>query len=61
MISSTEFAGRTAFVTGAGTGIGAATSIALAAHGAQVALFGRRKPRSQNDQHHYRPAGEMLL
>ncbi|HWM67511.1 MAG TPA: SDR family NAD(P)-dependent oxidoreductase [Steroidobacteraceae bacterium] len=44
MISSTEFAGRTAFVTGAGTGIGAATSIALAAHGAQVALFGRRSP-----------------
>src|SRR5712664_2427687 len=44
MISSTEFSGRTAFVTGAGTGIGAATAIALAAHGAQVALFGRRGP-----------------
>jgi NAD(P)-dependent dehydrogenase (short-subunit alcohol dehydrogenase family) len=44
MISSTEFAGRTAFVTGAGTGIGAATAIAIAAHGAQVALFGRRSP-----------------
>jgi NAD(P)-dependent dehydrogenase (short-subunit alcohol dehydrogenase family) len=41
MISSSEFSGRTAFVTGAGTGIGAATAIALAAHGAQVALFGR--------------------
>jgi NAD(P)-dependent dehydrogenase (short-subunit alcohol dehydrogenase family) len=44
MISSNEFAGRTAFVTGAGTGIGAATAIAIAAHGAQVALFGRRSP-----------------
>ena len=42
MISSTEFSGRTAFVTGAGTGIGAATAIELAARGAQVALFGRR-------------------
>jgi NAD(P)-dependent dehydrogenase (short-subunit alcohol dehydrogenase family) len=44
MISGNEFAGRTAFVTGAGTGIGAATAIAIAAHGAQVALFGRRSP-----------------
>jgi NAD(P)-dependent dehydrogenase (short-subunit alcohol dehydrogenase family) len=44
MISSSEFSGRTAFVTGAGTGIGAATAIALAAHGAQVGLFGRRSP-----------------
>jgi len=42
MISSTEFSGRTAFVTGAGTGIGAATAIELAARGAKVALFGRR-------------------
>ena len=42
MIYRPEFSGRTAFVTGAGTGIGAAT--ALAAHGAQVALFGRRSP-----------------
>ena len=42
MIYRPEFSGRTAFVTGAGTGIGAATAVALAAHGAQVALFGRR-------------------
>jgi NAD(P)-dependent dehydrogenase (short-subunit alcohol dehydrogenase family) len=41
MISSTEFSGRTAFVTGAGTGIGAATAIELAARGAKVALMGR--------------------
>jgi NAD(P)-dependent dehydrogenase (short-subunit alcohol dehydrogenase family) len=41
MITSKEFSGRTAFVTGAGTGIGAATAIELAARGAQVALFGR--------------------
>jgi NAD(P)-dependent dehydrogenase (short-subunit alcohol dehydrogenase family) len=41
MNSSTEFSGRTAFVTGAGTGIGAATAIELAARGAKVALMGR--------------------
>src|SRR5882757_8151560 len=44
MITIQEFSGRTAFVTGAGTGIGAATAIELAARGAQVALFGRRTP-----------------
>lgn len=35
-------AGRTAIVTGGGTGIGQATAIELAKAGAKVALFGRR-------------------
>lgn len=35
--------GRTAFVTGGGTGIGAATARRLAAAGARVALMGRRR------------------
>jgi len=37
-----EFSGRSAFVTGAGSGIGAATAVELAARGAKVALMGRR-------------------
>jgi NAD(P)-dependent dehydrogenase (short-subunit alcohol dehydrogenase family) len=42
MDRSSEFAGRSAFVTGAGTGIGAAVARELAARGAAVAIFGRR-------------------
>ncbi|YAL84227.1 SDR family oxidoreductase [Dermacoccaceae bacterium W4C1] len=42
---SANLAGRIAVVTGAGSGIGEATSRALAARGAQVALLGRREAR----------------
>ena len=42
MTSKSEFEGRVAFITGAGTGIGAAAAIALASRGAKVALLGRR-------------------
>ncbi|MEH3157256.1 MAG: SDR family NAD(P)-dependent oxidoreductase [Gordonia paraffinivorans] len=45
MTTSSEtqaLSGRSALVTGAGTGIGAATAAALAADGARVALLGRR-------------------
>jgi NAD(P)-dependent dehydrogenase (short-subunit alcohol dehydrogenase family) len=38
-------AGRVALVTGAGTGIGRASSLALAAHGYAVVLAGRREER----------------
>ena len=39
----TELAGKVAWVTGAGSGIGEAAALALAREGAAVALTGRRR------------------
>lgn len=43
MSSSNDFSGKVALVTGAGTGMGAATAELLAERGAMIALVGRRE------------------
>ena len=57
----TEFAGRSAFVTGAGTGIGAAVARELALRGAAVAIFGRRAPLLEETAGAIRADGGKVL
>jgi len=61
MSNQPEFAGRTAFVTGAGTGIGAATARELAARGASVALLGRHIAPLEETAADIRKAGGHAL
>jgi NAD(P)-dependent dehydrogenase (short-subunit alcohol dehydrogenase family) len=61
MNATTEFSGRSAFVTGAGTGIGAATAAELAARGAKVAMMGRRAGRLEEAAATIRAAGGDVL
>jgi NAD(P)-dependent dehydrogenase (short-subunit alcohol dehydrogenase family) len=61
MDRSAEFAGRSAFVTGAGTGIGAAAARELAARGAAVAIFGRRAALLDETAAAIRGAGGRVL
>jgi len=59
--AATEFSGRSAFVTGAGTGIGAATAAELAARGAKVAMMGRRAGMLEQSAAAIRAAGGDVL
>jgi NAD(P)-dependent dehydrogenase (short-subunit alcohol dehydrogenase family) len=43
-MKTAQFDGKTAIVTGGGSGIGRATALALAQHGARVVVAGRRAP-----------------
>jgi len=54
-------AGTAALVTGASSGIGAATAIALGQHGARVALVARRKERLDEVRERIRDQGGVAL
>ena len=54
-------AGHVAIVTGAGRGIGAATSVALAEAGADVVLSARTASQLEEVAEHYRAAGRRAL
>ena len=56
-----DLTGKTALVTGGTSGIGRATSVALAAAGARVAISGRDKERGQDVVEAIRAAGGSAL
>jgi len=60
-MNSTEFSGKVAFITGASSGIGAATALLLAQRGAAVAVFGRRKDKLEDVAARVRQAGGRAL
>ncbi len=62
MTHSDQFGDKVALVTGAGTGIGAATAVLLAGRGARVALLGRRPdPLEQTAAQITEAGGEALV
>jgi nucleoside-diphosphate-sugar epimerase len=61
MASSKRFEGKTAFITGAGSGIGRATAIAFAAEGARLAVTDRGEAAVQETAEHVKAAGAEVL
>lgn len=62
MSRDNEFQNKVALVTGAGTGMGAATAILLAERGAQVTLVGRREqPLREVEEAIVKVGGEALV
>jgi NADP-dependent 3-hydroxy acid dehydrogenase YdfG len=59
--SALALAGTAALVTGASSGIGAATAVALGRHGARVALVARRKDRLDAVSERIRDQGGVAL
>ena len=57
MASSKRFEGKTAFITGAGSGIGRATAMAFAAEGARVAVTDRGEAVLQESAKHVKDRG----
>ena len=61
MANSKRFEGKTAFITGAASGIGRATAIAFANEGARVAITDRGEAALQETAEHVKAAGAEVL
>lgn len=61
MASSKRFEGKTAFITGAASGIGRATAVAFAAEGARVVVTDRNEAALQETAEHVKAAGAEVL
>lgn len=61
MASSSFWEGKTVFITGASSGIGAALALELARHGARLGLFARRRERIEQVAERVRSEGGFAL
>jgi NAD(P)-dependent dehydrogenase (short-subunit alcohol dehydrogenase family) len=61
MNTSTRFAGKTALITGGGTGMGRTAAIRIAREGANVVIAGRRQAELENVAREIRAFGGSVL